>query len=82
MHPQKKVGGGGEEEEDQVKGFDHTDFTGGGPYGALLGLATESWEWATVPRCNGMTLLRKKDAPLRADFGIAHATITGYGGHA
>ena len=38
------------------------EFADGGPYGALLQLPSESWEWATVPRCHGMTMLRKKDA--------------------
>jgi hypothetical protein len=40
--------------------FNSTDFKNGGPYHALLDLPREAWEWATVPTCCGMTLLRMK----------------------
>ena len=46
--------------------FQRTDFADGGPLHALLDLP-DSWEWATVPKCNGMTLLRKRDAPYSQD---------------
>lgn len=41
-------------------GFNNSDFTDGGPYHALLDLPRDSWEWASVPTCFGMTLLRMK----------------------
>lgn len=32
----------------------------GGPYKAVADLDLDLWEYATIPRCHGMTLLRKK----------------------
>jgi len=32
----------------------------GGPYRAVSELDLDVWEYATIPRCNGLTLLRKK----------------------
>lgn len=45
----------------------HADLTltsgqwaGGGPYKAVAELNPQFWEFATIPSCNGLTLLRKK----------------------
>ena len=35
-------------------------WDGGGPYRAVSELNLEEWEYSTVPRCHGLTLLRKK----------------------
>ena len=32
----------------------------GGPYKPVSNLDLSIWEYATIPRCHGMTLLRKK----------------------
>jgi len=34
-------------------------FGNGGPYGALLKLNKNEWEWSTIPSCHGLTILRK-----------------------
>ena len=39
---------------------------GGGPYKAIAELDLNEWEYMTIPRCNGLTLLRKK-SPLVVD---------------
>ena len=36
----------------------------GGPYRAISKLDLEKWEYMTIPRCNGLTLLRKKSQTL------------------
>jgi predicted O-methyltransferase YrrM len=45
----------------------HTDLTqktgqwaNGGPYRAVSELNSQFWEFATIPSCNGLTILRKK----------------------
>ena len=35
------------------------EFEGTGPYGAIKQLDKDKWEWATIPYCHGLTLLRK-----------------------
>tara|TARA_R100000008_G_scaffold84500_1_gene72040 strand:- start:1005 stop:1685 length:681 start_codon:yes stop_codon:yes gene_type:complete len=35
-------------------------WANGGPYKAVFELDLDVWEYATIPRCNGLTLLRKK----------------------
>ena len=32
----------------------------GGPYKAISDLDLSTWEYATIPRCHGMTILRKR----------------------
>ena len=32
----------------------------GGPYKAISGLNLDVWEYVTIPRCHGLTILRKK----------------------
>jgi hypothetical protein len=44
--------------------FKFVDFKEGGPYHALLDLPRDSWEWASVPVCFGMTVLRRKAGEL------------------
>ena len=39
----------------------------GGPHRAINELDLEDWEFSTIPRCNGMTFLRKKDSILSED---------------
>lgn len=43
--------------------FNRADFGNGGPLRAVLNLPSSMWEWATVPKCFGMTLLRMKGGP-------------------
>jgi predicted O-methyltransferase YrrM len=40
--------------------FGDGEFGNGGPFAAVNGLDTSVWEFATIPVCNGLTLLRKK----------------------
>lgn len=37
----------------------------GGPYKAVASLDLDCWEYATIPRCHGMTILRKKSTKVR-----------------
>jgi predicted O-methyltransferase YrrM len=40
--------------------YNGTEWEGGGPYKAVMELDREKWEWATIPVCHGLTILRKK----------------------
>ena len=41
-------------------GFIGTEWEGGGPLRAVYELDINEWEWATIPVCHGLTLLRKR----------------------
>jgi hypothetical protein len=52
---------GTEDEWDRwSRAFNRADFGNGGPLRALLELPSDLWEWATVAKCSGLTLLRMK----------------------
>ena len=42
-------------------------WASGGPYKPISELSLSKWEYATIPRCNGMTLLRKKAGRVKND---------------
>lgn len=42
-------------------------WANGGPYKPVSQLNLSKWEYATIPRCHGMTLLRKKAERVRND---------------
>jgi predicted O-methyltransferase YrrM len=44
----------------QSKYLPRKEWGEGGPYKAVSELDPEKWEFATIPVCNGLTLLRKK----------------------
>ena len=39
----------------------------GGPYKAICELDLKDWEFSTIPRCNGLTILRKKASEVYTD---------------
>lgn len=44
----------------ETPNYDGTEWEGGGPYRAVKELDADKWEWATIPVCHGLTILRKK----------------------
>jgi len=43
-------------------------WANGGPYDAISKLDLDNWEYATIPRCNGLTILRKKASEVYTDL--------------
>jgi len=50
-------------QDSKDKQWDH-----GGPYRAIAELDLDEWEYSTIPRCNGMTILRKKAEVCTMDY--------------
>ncbi len=43
-------------------------WANGGPYDAISKLDLDQWEYATIPRCNGLTILRKIESEICTDM--------------
>ncbi len=51
-----------------VQNSKHKQWDHGGPFRAVNELDLEEWEFSTIPRCNGMTILRKKAEVCTEDY--------------